>query len=144
MSEIILHAVHYGTTTITVNADDYAAAVRAGEVDFLLDTVVSDMADEIAVIDTAGRTVAPYQPYTDMPVYRAARDGIPLGLYLAESAARAHCEADIRDLVLTERPEWAAEEDAEEAVLDTTPVGGYRHTVTRLTVAAGYDPEADA
>ncbi|MER6103648.1 hypothetical protein ABT115_15320 [Streptomyces sp. NPDC001832] len=85
-------------------------------------------------------------------VYRAAWGMTPLGTYTNQDAARIHCETD----ALNNSPEfdgkvfdWLGDEsepnDPYELVIgpedDEQPTD---YTVTRIEVAAEYDPEADA
>ncbi|MEV6014675.1 hypothetical protein [Streptomyces sp. NPDC051997] len=85
-------------------------------------------------------------------VYRAAWGDTPLGTYTISDAAREHCEAD----ALNHAPEfeggifeWLGDEsepdDPHELLVakdGTEQMTEY--TVTRITVATEYDPEADA
>lgn len=104
---------------------------------------------------TAAMTPRDVQLETDPGVayvYRAAWGMTPLGTYTNAEAARKHCEAD----AITHNPpyetghvfDWLEDEDepdaaqelvvAKDGVEDPT-----EYTVTRLEVAAEYDPEAD-
>ncbi|MBP2583350.1 hypothetical protein J3A78_003828 [Streptomyces sp. PvR006] len=84
-------------------------------------------------------------------VYRAAYDGIPMGLYTTAAAARAHCEDTCRDDLGRDRDltfDWLADEseplDPTELVVTVGPVETTTHyTVTAVEVAAEYDPEAE-
>ncbi|MGW1127492.1 hypothetical protein [Streptomyces sp. NPDC002526] len=94
----------------------------------------------------------PAGPDADLLVYRAEHDSIRFGLYTTAEAAQAHCEA----LVSREYPatasvlyEWCVSEQGQEhavleldARVDGKPTyTGY--TVTTLTAASAYDPDAD-
>jgi hypothetical protein len=86
------------------------------------------------------------QPLT---VYRASHDSIAMGLYTTRQAARAHCEAEEAAASTTDRAPFDWIEDEEDGVDEMTAwTGGEECTtgyiVTALTVAAEYDPEADA
>ncbi|WP_097866531.1 hypothetical protein [Streptomyces sp. rh34] len=85
-------------------------------------------------------------------VYRAAWGPVPMGTYTNQAAARTHCTVDatnnaddpsglsfdwIGDESEPDAPyELVVEKDGSEETTD--------YTVTRITVAAEYDPEADA
>ncbi len=85
-------------------------------------------------------------------VYRAAWGMTPMGTYTNSAAARTHCEADATN---NEAEPWGltfgwlgdeTEPDAPYELLitrdgDEQPTD---YTVTRITVATEYDPEADA
>ena len=85
-------------------------------------------------------------------VYRAAWGMDPLGTYTNPAAARKHCEADARN----HSPvfdggtfDWLGDESEPEDPYEllVTIDGDEQptdYTVTRLTVATEYDPEADA
>ena len=85
-------------------------------------------------------------------VYRAAWHTTPLGTYTISNAAREHCEAD----ALNNSPEfdggvfdWLGDESEPDAPYQLVVAKNGRedetdYTVTRITVAAEYDPEADA
>ncbi|HEX5567421.1 MAG TPA: hypothetical protein VFY14_10945 [Streptomyces sp.] len=90
----------------------------------------------------------------ELTVYRAEHDSIVMGLYTTAEAARAHCEAKVRQ----EEPadsirhlSWSADDigDHAEYELHITPAGtgglirGTGYVVTALTVQAAYDEEAD-
>ncbi|MGJ5895114.1 hypothetical protein ACSCBZ_24640 [Streptomyces niveiscabiei] len=80
-------------------------------------------------------------------IYRAQWDSIPLGLYLTDEAARAHCEAHARrDLPTAAVIDWVTDEDDGVADLVATVDGGQSTTgyeVVSLEVASEYDEEAD-
>ncbi|MGW7196606.1 hypothetical protein [Streptomyces chryseus] len=98
----------------------------------------------------AERVLRPDAPTEPQVVYRAALNEIPLGLYATQSAARAHC----LDAAKVHAPDdvevtydWIGDEsepaDPWELVVE---FGGQEQptgfTVTELTVASEYDPEA--
>jgi hypothetical protein len=88
----------------------------------------------------------------DLTVYRAEHDSIRIGLYTTAEAARAHCEAYVSDEYAASVSilfDWIGDEDDPEEPWelvvqvdggDEQPTG---YVVTPLTVAAGYDPEAE-
>jgi hypothetical protein len=85
-------------------------------------------------------------------VYRAAWGDTPLGTYTISDAAREHCEAD----ALNHSPEfeggifeWLGDESEPDDPYELLVAkDGAEHpteySVTRVTVATEYDPEADA
>jgi hypothetical protein len=91
---------------------------------------------------------------TEITVYRAVYEHAPapLGLYTNQAAARAHCEAQARLLIPDDvEPtfDWIGDEDdLEEPWELVVEFGGHGSpadfTVYPVTVAAAYDPEADA
>lgn len=98
---------------------------------------------------SAEKTPAP----AELMIYRASHDSIVMGLYTTEAAARAHCE----QLLSNEHPggtsllfDWIGDEDDSEephelvAQIDGSDEQPTGYVVTPLTVATGYEPEADA
>ncbi|MCT2591091.1 hypothetical protein LHJ74_14435 [Streptomyces sp. N2-109] len=85
-------------------------------------------------------------------VYRASWGMTPLGTYANPAAAREHCEADARN----NDPEydggifgWLGDEsepdDPDELLVTVNGVERTtEYTVTRITIASAYDPEADS
>ncbi|MFD3517758.1 hypothetical protein [Streptomyces sp. NPDC058657] len=101
--------------------------------------------------DVASRPVLESEPAVAY-VYRAAWGMTPLGTYTNADAARMHCEADAQN----HSPEfegkvfdWLGDESAPDDPYELIvgPEGDEQttdYTVTRIEVAAEYDPEADA
>ncbi|MFE6223304.1 hypothetical protein [Streptomyces sp. NPDC057854] len=122
-----------------------ATAAQAVDIaDTILDAVAR-WRDDLA--DRAGR---PRRSAVPLTLYRAAHDSIPLGLYTSREAARAHCEDLMRREGDAGTLVWIPDDDTPEATEDLVvfpvgssdaPVTGY--TVTPLSAAAAYDPEAD-
>jgi hypothetical protein len=88
-----------------------------------------------AVFPTGGQTV-----------YRADYESMTLGLYTSREEARAHClgEAALSGLVL-DGPGWVPDDGdpmSPEELCHTTEVVCTGYTVTPLTAAAKYDPNA--
>lgn len=76
--------------------------------------------------------------------YRASHEGIAMGLYTTIEAAREHCEAEAQyDPMPNGVMNWVLDEgdSVEELTVGGVDTG---YVVTPLTVAAVYDPEADA
>lgn len=109
---------------------------------------LSDRADAIGEKDTREGESTP-----ELTIYRASHDSIVAGLYTTADAARAHCEAKVRQ----EEPagsirhlSWWADDIGElaEYELHITPAGtvdlirGTGYVVTPLEVASEYDAEA--
>lgn len=86
----------------------------------------------------------------DTTVYRAQHDTIVCGYYTNRTAARAHCEAEIRRNIPGASLDWIADdEDEEDGVAELVAAFGEDerstgYVVEPLTAQAAYDAEADA
>ncbi|WP_406200040.1 hypothetical protein OG331_24995 [Streptomyces sp. NBC_01017] len=85
-------------------------------------------------------------PDSEVIIYRAAWDTVPLGWYTTPTEARKHCKAHARRDLPTASFDWIEDEEDGVAELVATVHGvesptGY--TVTTLEIASKYDPEAD-
>lgn len=109
----------------------------------------------LALAAAQGTSVSGAQLETDpavVYVYRAEWGPVQLGTYTISDAAREHCEAD----ALNNSPEfeggifeWLGDESDPDAPYELVVAknGGEDatdYTVTRISVATEYDPEADA
>ncbi len=130
-------------------------ALAAATVDRLADTYIGD-GDHINQWRTA-TGIAPTAPQMETAptvayIYRAEWGMTPLGTYTTETAARTHCVADATNHA--ENPagitfDWLGDESEPDSPyeLAITQDGDEQptdYTVTRIEVAAEYDPEADA
>jgi hypothetical protein len=81
--------------------------------------------------------------------YRAARGTLLLGCYIVKSAAREHCEDDLRQRTpVMPAVQWSPSEDNPDVIEMATVERGHTsataYTVTTVRVETTYDPEADA
>lgn len=103
--------------------------------------------------DRTGKDTQPgesTQAPAELTVYRAWHDadGIPLGLYTTEAAAREHCDTLLRREATGRTWDWAPDEDGDlvqffVSKLSDRPEETTGYLVTPVTVAAEYDAEAD-
>ncbi|AMW11654.1 hypothetical protein A4E84_20435 [Streptomyces qaidamensis] len=85
-------------------------------------------------------------PDSEVIIYRASWDSVPLGWYTTPNEARKHCKAHARRDLPTVDFDWI--EDEEDGVAELVAAVGEEerstgYTVTALEVASKYDAEAD-
>lgn len=124
------------------NASDATAVATAG-VGYAVMTLANELRQLVAAQAPAAPTV----------VYRAYFEAMPLGLYATRDAARAHCLADAKSHGddITGANWWPNDQDDPEGSAECLVLKGPKcgdlmtdYSVMPLTVAAAYDPDAEA